>query len=107
MGSGHSLQAACQGLIKILRCETARLLKISLTSRSALGEFLDKGAGIRQLHFIIGGGRRIAAITRCHESGLGLLDRQLRHLRIAAQLGPTAAVGGHFEAGEKLIELVL
>jgi hypothetical protein len=52
--------------------------------RSALGEFLDKRAGFWQLRFIIGGGRRIAAVAQCRKSRLDLLNRQFRHLGIAA-----------------------
>jgi hypothetical protein len=44
---------------------------------SALDEFLGKRAGFRQLRFIEGSGRRIAAVARCRESRLDLPNCQL------------------------------
>jgi len=52
-----------------------------------LRQFIEEGAGFRQLRFVIGGRTRIAAVARCRESRLDLLRRQFRHLRIAAPLG--------------------
>jgi hypothetical protein len=49
---------------------------------SARGEPLGQGTGLWQLRFKISGRRRVTAVTRCRESGLDLLHRQLRHLRI-------------------------
>ena len=51
---------------------------------SALGELLGKRAGFREVSFIKSGGTRIAAVPRCRESRLDQLNRQFRHLGIAA-----------------------
>jgi hypothetical protein len=48
---------------------------------------LSKGAGFWQLRVKIGSIRHVAAVAHCGECRLNLLDRQLRHLGIAAPLG--------------------
>jgi hypothetical protein len=45
---------------------------------------LGKGAGFRQFRFKHGSGMPIAAVARRRESRLDPLNRQSRHLRVAA-----------------------
>jgi hypothetical protein len=48
---------------------------------------LSNRAGFWQLRVKIGSIRHVAAVAHCGECRLNLLDRQLRHLGIAAPLG--------------------